>query len=61
MFNVEYKHGETKAWVVKQAGFESSKEAEKAAYDFTDRYLNEYRVVVASTGKVIASGIKANY
>jgi hypothetical protein len=44
MFNVEFKHSETKAWTQK-ATFESSQEAEKFAYIQSLNYTNAYRVV----------------
>jgi len=44
MFNVEFKHSETKAWTGK-AAFESSQEAEQYAYNQSVMYTNAYRVV----------------
>ena len=61
MFNVEMKHSETEAWVVKEAGFMSSIDAEQYAYDRSTTHTNEYRVVVTKTGKVITYGIKSKH
>lgn len=61
MFNVEMKHSETKAWVVKETGFCSSLDAEQYAYNRSTTHTNEYRVVVANSGKVVTDGIKSRF
>ena len=60
MFNVEFKHSGTGVWTAK-ASFEGSKEAEQFAYQQSVKYLNEYRVVVADSGFVVADGYKSKF